>query len=94
MFVLGDSRGVFYNDSLNANSGSSDYALITDFSLIDDKLQLLSGSYLTTVSSGNLSLYWDRNNNGSLNLSGNNQDEMIALINSVTTLSSSNINWV
>lgn len=95
VFVLGDSRGVFYNDNLDANSGSSDYALITDFSLIDDELQLLSGSYLTTVSGGNLSLYWDRNNNGSLNLSGNNQDEMIALINGVTTLnSSSNINWV
>ena len=94
VFVLGDSRGVFYNDNINFNSGSSDYALITDFSLIDDKLQLLNGSYLTTVSSGKLSLYWDRNNNGSLNLSGNNQDEMIALINGVTTLNSSNINWV
>ena len=94
VFVLGDSRGVFYNDNLKANSGSSDYALITDFSLIDDKLQLLSGSYLTTVSSGNLSLYWDRNNSGNLQLSGKNQDEMIALINGVTTLSSSNINWI
>ena len=94
VFVLGDSRGVFYNDNLNANSGNSDYALITDFSLIDDKLQLLSGRYLTTVSGGNLSLYWDRNNNGNLNLSGKNQDEMIALISGVTTLSSSNINWI
>lgn len=94
VFVLGDSRGVFYNDNLVANSGSSDYALITDFSLIDDKLQLLSGSYLTTVSGGNLSLYWDRNKNGRLNLSGNNQDEMIALINGVTTLSRSNVNWI
>lgn len=95
VFVLGDSRGVFYNDNLNADSGSSDYALITDFSLINDKLQLLSGSsYFSTVSGGNLSLYWDRNNNGNLNLSGNNQDEMIALISGVTSLSSNNINWV
>ncbi|WP_295535756.1 S8 family serine peptidase [Synechococcus sp. UW140] len=94
VFVLGDSRGVFYNDNLNANSGSSDYALITDFSLIDDKLQLLSGSYLTTVSGGNLSLYWDRNKNGSLNLSGNNQDEMIAKLSNVTSLSNTNINWI
>jgi len=94
VFALGDSRGVFYNDNLNANSGSSDYALITDFSLINDKLQLLSGRYLTTVSGGNLSLYWDRNNNGNLNLSGNNQDEMIALISGVTTLNSSNVNWI
>lgn len=94
VFVLGDSRGVFYNDNLNANSGSSDYALITDFSLIDDKLQLLTGSYLMTISGGNLSLYWDRNKNSNLDLSGNNKDEMIALFNGVTTLSSSNINWI
>ena len=94
IFVLGDLRGVFYNDQLNANSGSSDYALITDFSLIDDKLQLLSGSYLTNVNGGNLSLYWDRNNNGILNLTGRNQDEMIAQINGITTLNNTNISFI
>ena len=94
IFVLGDLRGVFYNDQLNANSGSSDYALITDFSLIDDKLQLLSGSYLTNVNGGNLSLYWDRNNNGTLNLTGRNQDEMIAQINGITTLNNTNISLI
>jgi Ca2+-binding RTX toxin-like protein len=94
VFVLGDSRGVFYNDYNNANSGNNDYALITGFNASDDKLQLLKGSYIATSSQGNLMLYWNRNNNNSLDLSGNNQDELIAKLQGITSLSSSNINWV
>jgi Ca2+-binding RTX toxin-like protein len=94
VFVLGDSRGVFYNDYNNANSGNNDYAQITDFNASDDKLQLLKGSYIATSSQGNLMLYWNRNNNNSLDLSGNNQDELIAKLQGITSLSSSNINWV
>jgi hypothetical protein len=94
VFVLGDSRGVFYDDYNNASSGTNDYALITDFNAIEDKLQLRSNSYISTVSQGNLMLYWDRNNNRSLDLIGNNQDELIAKLQGVTSLSSTNINWV
>lgn len=93
-FLLGDSRGIFYNDYKNNNLGNADYALIKDFNLVDDKLQLKSGSYLFNTSSGSLSLYWDRNNNGSLNTTGNNQDELIAVLNNITGLSNNNINWV
>ena len=93
-FLLGDSRGIFYNDYKNNNLGDADYALITDFNLAEDKLQLKSGSYLFNASSGSLSLYWDRNNNGSLNTTGNNQDELIAVLNNITGLSNNNINWV
>ena len=93
-FLLGDSRGIFYNDYKNNNLGEADYALITDFNLAEDKLQLKSGSYLFNASSGSLSLYWDRNNNGSLNTTGNNQDELIAVLNNITGLSNNNINWV
>ena len=94
VFVLGDSRGVFYDDYNNASSGTNDYALITDFNAIEDKLELRSNSYIVTVSQGNLMLYWDRNNNRSLDLLGNNQDELIAKLQGVTSLSSTNINWV
>lgn len=94
VFVLGDSRGVFYDDRNSRNLGSSDYALIKDFTAGTDKLQLRNGSYLFTVSSGNLSLYLDRNGNGSLNTSGNNRDELIAVLEGVSSLSGSDITFV
>ncbi|MFM9046655.1 MAG: S8 family peptidase, partial [Cyanobium sp.] len=62
-FLLGDNRGVFYDDKKSNNLGSNDYASITDFVSGVDKLQVRAGtSYLYTVSGSTLSLYWDRNN--------------------------------
>ena len=94
VIVLGDSRGVFYDDRSAGNLGTSDYALITDFLPGQDSLQLLSAAYRTTVSGGNLSLYWDRNNNGRLDTSGSNRDELIAILQGVTSLSTNDIIWV
>ena len=79
VFVLGDKRGLFYNDRINGNLGIGDYARIQDFTSGVDKIQLFSASYLTSASQGNTSLYWDRNSNGKLNLTGSNQDELIAI---------------
>ena len=79
VFVLGDKRGLFYNDRINGNLGIGDYARIRDFTSGVDKIQLFSASYLTSASQGNTSLYWDRNGNGKLNLTGSNQDELIAI---------------
>lgn len=79
VFVLGDTRGVFYDNRINGNLGLGDYARIQDFKSGIDKIQLFSASYLTSASQGNTSLYWDRNGNGKLNLSGSNQDELIAI---------------
>ena len=79
VFVLGDKRGVFYDNRINGNAGLGDYARIQDFKVGTDKLQLFSASYLTSASQGNTSLYWDRNGNGKLNLTGSNQDELIAI---------------
>jgi len=79
VFVLGDKRGLFYNDRINGNLGLGDYARIQDFTSGVDKIQLFSASYLTSASQGNTSLYWDRNGNGKLNLTGSNQDELIAI---------------
>jgi len=79
VFVLGDKRGVFYDNRINGNAGLGDYARIQDFKVGTDKLQLFSASYLTSASQGNTSLYLDRNGNGKLNLTGSNQDELIAI---------------
>ncbi|MFO7627916.1 MAG: hypothetical protein R6W06_00070, partial [Prochlorococcaceae cyanobacterium] len=92
VFLLGDSRGVFYDDRLSGNLGSGDYALIKDFEPGIDKLQIRAGtSYLYTVDASGLSLYWDRNNNGSLNSSGKNRDELIAVLQGVSALSSTDL---
>lgn len=39
-FILGDARGRFYDDSIASNAGRTDYVLITDFTVGQDKLQL------------------------------------------------------
>jgi Ca2+-binding RTX toxin-like protein len=93
IFVLGDSRGVFYDDRNSGNLGTADYARIKDFTPGTDQLQLRSGSYLQTVSNGNLSLYWDRNGNGKLDSGGRNRDELIALLEGVSTLNNADIIW-
>ena len=92
VFVLGDKRGVFYDNRINGNPGLGDYARVQDFQSGVDKLQLASGRYLTSASQGNTSLYWDRNGNGSLNLSGSNQDELIAIFTNAT-LSGADVIW-
>ena len=80
-FVLEDARGVFYNDGRGNRIGNTDYARITDFTSGIDKLQLRTGTtYLTTVSNGVTSLYWDINKNTTLDITGTNQDELIAMI--------------
>ena len=51
VFVLGDKRGVFYNDRIASSLGSGDYAMIRDFRRGVDKLQLAAGfSYVDTAS--------------------------------------------
>lgn len=92
VFVLGDKRGLFYDDRINGNSGIRDYARIQDFTSGVDKIQLFSASYLTSASQGNTSLYWDRNGNGKLNLTGSNQDELIAIF-SNSSPTSADVIW-
>jgi subtilisin family serine protease len=91
-FVLGDSRGVFYDDRNTTNLGKSDYAIIQDFTKGVDKIQLLTGNYFTTMIGGNTSIYWDANANGRFETQLNSNDELIAIINN-STISSSDIIW-
>ena len=92
VFVLGDGRGMFYDDRTANNLGNSDHAHITDFEAGVDKLQLFSGNYITTTSGGLTSLYRDNNNDGLLTSTGRRQDELIAVINA--PISSTDVIWV
>lgn len=94
VFVLGDARGVFYDDRSGGNLGSSDYAQISDFKSGEDKLQLRTAGYRATFANGNTSLYWDRNNNGRLDTSGSSRDELIAILQGVSSLTNTDILWV
>jgi Ca2+-binding RTX toxin-like protein len=52
-FILADARGRFYDDGNTKNAGRTDYVLITDFTVGQDKLQLdgaASGYYLAASS--------------------------------------------
>jgi hypothetical protein len=92
VFLLGDARGVFYDDRANNTLGTADYAMIKDFIPGVDKLQVRAGlAYLYTLSTSGLSLYWDRNNDSRLTNSGRSQDELIAVLQGVTTLSGSDL---
>ena len=89
VFVLGDNRGHFYDDGKAKTSGSSDYALVTDFNA-GDKIQL-SGSQADYVQhalalngvSGS-GIYFDTNHNGIWD----NKDELIGLVQGAGTLAS------
>jgi Ca2+-binding RTX toxin-like protein len=60
LFILGNSSGIFYNDAYNSQTGTTDYALITDFNSGEDSLQLKSGTYYFGAASGGYqSLFYD-----------------------------------
>jgi hypothetical protein len=95
VFVLGDSRGRFYDDGSARNPGKSDYARITDF-VTGDKLQLKgsAGDYLqsaTTVSGfSGTGIYYDTNHNHVFD----KYDELIALLQNHGPISSSDMLFV
>lgn len=89
-YLLGDSRGVFYDDRNARSNGANDYAEIRGFNLTEDKIQLRTGSYFQRTSVGNTSIYWDQNGNNRLD----NRDELLATIIGVQSLNSSqHISW-
>ena len=80
-FVLGDSRGCFYDDGRGRTAGTSDYAVITDFGS-DDRIQLTgtAANYVQNATTLNgvsgMGIYYDTNTNGVFDL----RDELIAHI--------------
>lgn len=87
LFILGQTRGgtpyVFYDNAVTSSVGATDYLLIIDFNKLVDKLLFSPGRYFSRNASTNTVIYWDRNNNGTLQLTGTNRDETIAIIRGV-----------
>jgi Ca2+-binding RTX toxin-like protein len=95
IFVLGDDRGVFYDDGKSKSSGTADYALITGFGS-DDALQLVGSArdylFSKTTLQGvtGLGIYHDTNSNGFFD----SRDELIALLAGVDTISQDQLLFV
>ena len=96
LFILGDARGRFYDDQNIGNAGMGDYALITDFQLSGDRVQLCSGNYFlaTTTLNGasGTGIYFDSNANRSFGAN----DELVGILQGVSasTLSNGNFSWI
>jgi hypothetical protein len=96
VFVLGDSRGRFYDDGSARSSGTNDYARVTDFST-GDKLQLkgtaaeyLQGWINNLNGLSGTGIYHDSNGNGVLD----SRDELIALVQNAGPLDPSSFIFV
>lgn len=101
-FMLGQVRNgspyVFYDNGSPVSVGSSDYLLIADFNKMVDKLLFVPGRYFSRNATTNTVIYWDRNNNGVLDLNGTNRDEVIAILRGVnlgnsTIVNNSSVPW-
>lgn len=83
-FMLGQFRNstpyVFYNNGATTAVGTNDYLSIADFNRNSDKIGFVPGRYFTRPSTTNTLIYWDRNNNGVLNLTGMSRDELIGIV--------------
>lgn len=93
VFVLGDARGVFYDDGDASSAGRDDYAIIADFAS-GDKIQLAKGDYflVTTTLNGvsGTGIYHDTNGR----FDGN--DELVGIVKNVfpPSMSSADFIWV
>ncbi len=95
IFVLGDSRGVFYNDGANTNAGTGDYAQVTDFRA-GDQIQLstkVSAYFTAPVAVGGLAglgIFADTN----ANLRFDSTDELVGhLVGMTANLGAADVLW-
>lgn len=95
IFVLGDARGVFYDDGNAWSSGMADFAVITDFRR-GDRIQLsddVGAYFLSSTRIGSdrgLGIYADSNGN----MAFDTTDELIGLVAGVTSLRSADFIFV
>ena len=95
VFVLGDARGVFYDDSRANRAGTGDYAKIMDFSAGDlVQLKGSAGDYqlkaLTIGSTSGVGVYYDTNHDHSWD----SHDELIGLVAGPHTLTNAELIFV
>jgi hypothetical protein len=81
-FLLADARGTFYNDGNARSQGTSDYAIIKDFSSAEgDRIQVKAGSqYLVSYDTAASATYFYLGNGDT---QFNTADELIARFNNV-----------
>ncbi len=90
IFVLGDSRGIFYSDGNAGSAGQLDYAFIADFAR-GDRIQLsddVGAYFLASTRVGRdsgLGIYADLNGNGWFDTT----DELVGIVSRVSSLRSS-----
>jgi Ca2+-binding RTX toxin-like protein len=95
LFVLGDTRGVFYDDGRAKRAGTGDYAKIMDFSAGDHvQLKGSAGDYqlkaLTIGSTSGIGIYYDTNHDHLWGV----QDELIGLVVGTQTLTNADLIFV
>lgn len=96
IFMLGDDRGAFYDDSNPRNAGTRDYAIIRDFNSSEgDKIHLSSNMahFLSNISINGVSgtgVYADTDGNGRFG----NRDELIAVIEGIDASSLAQSNFI
>lgn len=95
IFVMGDSRGVFYDDGVSSSAGRNDYAQVMDFAT-GDQIQLsnkVRGYYTSQISLGGVSgtgIFADSNANSRFD----STDELVGHIVGLTrSLVSSDFVW-
>jgi len=94
IFLLGDSRGVFYDDGLSNNAGLSDYVRVRDFQT-GDQIQLSTkasayfGAMVSLSGISGLGIYVDSNGNKIFD----STDELIGQLAGVSSLKTTDIIW-
>lgn len=88
VFLVGDSRRLFYDDKVKNSLGRGDYTLIKEFASGLDKFQLRAATTdIYATSTPGFSLHWDRNKDARITSSRKCQDELIAVLQGMTALS-------
>jgi hypothetical protein len=77
-FILGSNSTVFYNDGKSTTAGVNDYALIADFNIAQDKIQLLGSTSNYSLSA--LPTGLKLQGTGIYYKSGNQVPELIAVV--------------
>lgn len=95
LFVLGDSRGAFYDDGRPSRAGVNDYARILDFSDGDHvQLKGAAGDYqlkpLTLGGTSGVGIYYDTNHNHAWD----STDELVGLVAGAHTLTNADLLFV
>lgn len=90
IFLLSDSnRGLFYGDRQALKYNAVDYAIVKNFTPGEDKFHAAGVRMVWNYSGGNTFLYYDRNRNGIVDFSPSVDDQLVAIVEGINTLSTS-----